>query len=487
MISDERKAPAYSIYELPLSGDGPAAEPSPAEIDAAEAHRLLLDNLAWYCQLRWAVAGILLLFGLSGFVPGLMAFFGLKGGLLWPFVLSPVLATANALFLAHMRLLKRSGNRPWTRRNLWAQIIFDLFIVTITVNRVGSLETFIAFFYLFHIVLSCIFLSRPESFLVAVVSLALFALCLGMETLGLLPRSAIYLEDGLREAMRINAAFPWVPLMFVCAIFLVVWFLASRLSSLLRHREQDLLETNERLLHSQKERMRFMLQTTHELKAPFAAIQANTQLLLKGYCGEMKPDAASVVRQIDERSHRLTGMIQEMLQLANLRSQSEGPLRFVELDLAAVLKSSIQQVRQIAEEHRISLKEDVLPAQGFGVEEHLKVLFINLIKNAIQYSHPGGAVEIRCAPLPEKGGVRISVRDQGIGIPADKLPKIFNEYFRTNEALQHNKDSTGLGLAIVRHIAETHRIGLQVESAQNAGTAFHLFFPAGMLSTTEKG
>jgi signal transduction histidine kinase len=350
--------------------------------------------------------------------------------------------------------------------------------VTLTVHQAGSVETTIAFLYLFHIVLSCIFLPRIESFAVTLIACALYAVCLGLETGGFLPPSTLYENDALRVSMNAMPGFPLIHIGSVEVTFLVVWFLTSRLSILLRTREKDLMETNQRLLSAQTERMRFMLQTTHELKAPFAAIQANTQLLLKGYCGALNQDALEIVQRIHERSHRLAGMIQEMLQWANLRSQSEGPLRRVPVSVASALLSSIEQVRPIAEEHRVTLREELQQADSLGIEDHLKVLFINLLKNAIQYSRKGGEVRVRCTIPPGSNEPQVVIEDHGIGIAPGKIPRIFDEYYRTNEAIAHNKDSTGLGLAIVRHIAETHRIRLRVESAPGEGTVFTLRFPA---------
>ncbi len=78
---------------------------------------------------------------------------------------------------------------------------------------------------------------------------------------------------------------------------------------------------------------------------------------------------------------------------------------------------------------------------------------------------------MQCSPA-EAGGATVTIEDQGIGIPADKLPRIFDEYYRTDEAVRHNKQSSGLGLAIVRHVAQTHGIGIRVESGPDVGTSF---------------
>ena len=89
-----------------------------------------------------------------------------------------------------------------------------------------------------------------------------------------------------------------------------------------------------------------------------------------------------------------------------------------------------------------------------AVEDHIKMLFTNLLSNAVIYSHEKGRVSVECKPSKETGPV-ITIEDRGIGMPADKLPKIFDEYYRTDEAARHNKTSTGLGLTIVHHVAQT--------------------------------
>jgi signal transduction histidine kinase len=110
------------------------------------------------------------------------------------------------------------------------------------------------------------------------------------------------------------------------------------------------------------------------------------------------------------------------------------------------------------------------------VDEQVRVLFSNVLANAVNYSFRNGQVQVACGEQPG-GGARVVIRDHGIGIEPDKLPLIFAEYYRTDRAAQHNASSSGLGLAIVRHVAQTHRIHITVESEVDKGTEFRLEFP----------
>jgi signal transduction histidine kinase len=144
-----------------------------------------------------------------------------------------------------------------------------------------------------------------------------------------------------------------------------------------------------------------------------------------------------------------------------------------------MVRWAIARVGATAQERRVIVDEAVAPAPVVAIEDHLKMLLTNIISNAVVYSTEGGIVRVRCGVAPPDGPV-VTVEDEGIGIPAEKLPRIFDDYYRTEEAVRHNKDSTGLGLAIVRHVAMSHGIRVQVESAPCRGTRFTLrFAPAG--------
>ena len=467
------------VYELPLAEPAPSSSAS-ADPDAATPWReaLLIGNVLWFVRLRWAAIASLASFGLVGIAfPDLLHSLGLRPQVDWPFLAAALLLLANLGFLGHARLIVRNPLRRGAIWNLWTQIVADLLVLTMVVHFLGSLETPTAFLYLAHVVLACIFFSRRQSLIVAAIAGGLYATCVGMERLHIIQTPGIYLDPLLRRTLTDQPAFPWVTLLSALGIYFVVWFLASHLSELVRGQELELAEANRRLTVAQREKTRHMLRTTHELKAPFAAIAANAQLLLKGHCGIFSEQATQVVARIAARCRRLAVEIQEMLQLANLQSAEEHPTP-TRLDVTEMVRWAVARVGAVAQERRVIVEEALSPATIVAVEDHIKMLLTNIIANAVVYSTEGGIVRVRCEGTPADGPV-VTVEDEGIGIPAEKLPRIFDDYYRTEEAVRHNKDSTGLGLAIVRHVATSHRIRVRVESAPGRGTAVTLRFPTG--------
>jgi signal transduction histidine kinase len=472
MISDKTNQPAAFELSLPeeilVSSDIRSTERPFSE-------SLLVHNVTWFCQFRWLVIAILLCYGIVGLFPHLIEHFGIRRPGLWPFTTAVILVLSNLTFL----YLARTRTAPaQITTNLWGQITVDLVILSIVVYFVGSLETNIAFTYLFHIVLSCVFFSGRQSLIVTVMAIGMFAACIIAEyVLKILPSMSIFAGSFREEYSAPILTMLGFNFFLTIGIWLAVWYLASHLSSMVRKRDHELAETNRKLIAASEERSRHMLTTTHQLKAPFAAIYSNAQLLLQGYCGEISDESRKVIERISMRCRRLTAEIQEMLQLANLSSTSMESLTQVRMISTELLEWCISQVEIIAKERNITFKTDIQPVAMLGAEDHFKMLFVNILNNAVIYSHRNGQVNISCKPGPNMEPV-IVIEDNGIGISADKLPRIFEEHYRTKEAVEHNKESSGLGLAIVKHVAEMYGIRIRVESNPGVGTKFELRLPA---------
>ena len=471
MVSDE--SIQATSYELPLIQELPVdSETKVSESPLPES--MLKQNVQWFCQFRWIVIAILVSFGFLGLFPGLIARLGMRPPGVWPFVTAAILTATNLFFLS---LAWTETSPAMVLLNLWSQITTDLVILTVVVYFVGGLETNIAFAYLFHIVLSCVFFSRRQSLIVTIMAIGMFAAgSIAEYVLKILPTRSIFASPSFGQEMSPESAVLIFNFLLAVGIWLVVWYLASHLSSMVRRRDFVLAQTNRRLIAAQEERSRHMLATTHQLKAPFAAIYSNAQLLQQGYCGQIPDEAVQVIKRISSRCRRLTAEIQKMLQLANLSSTSQATLPRTRIVSTDLLLWCISQVEPVAQERGVTFKADMRPVAMVGTEDHFKMLFVNLLSNAVVYSEKGGEVLISCHPGAHSEPI-ITISDQGIGIPAEKLPRIFEEHYRTKEAVQHNKESSGLGLAIVKQVAQMYKIRIRVESRPGSGTKFELRFP----------
>ncbi len=341
------------------------------------------------------------------------------------------------------------------------------------IHYVGSLGTFAPYMYLFHIVLACIFFPYAQSLLVTLCAMGMYLACILLEQSGIVAPQSL-LAAGPPRGGGLGGVLAWH---FGSLVFIsgTVWYLASWLASALRRRDEELAAINRRLIAATEERARYMIRTTHQLKAPFAAIHANAQLLLGGYCGPIPEAAVAIIRQIAARCEMLSREIKDMLQLANLRSAAQTPPAPVEIDLAELIAACLANLRPQATKRGIAVEEDLSSTPVLAVQDHALMMLDNAISNAVNYSRDGRRVWISCKPKPN-GGAAVVVRDEGIGISADRLPHIFDDYFRTTEAVKHNKESTGLGLAILRQAAIAGRVGVRVESARRRGPpSFSIF------------
>ncbi len=465
-----------AVYDLPLVHQAPDDVPG----DGADGP-LLLHHATWFCKLRWLVVAALLGLALTAGLAGpWLSRHGIELDAVWPLGIAGVLTLANAGYLAMLRATRSGPNlAAAAHRGLWLQILVDLAVLTAVVHFVGSVHSVAPLMYLFHIVLVCIFFPSAESLAVTGLAMAMYVLCVTVECFGAFPARSMWCPAP-PAAQGLASEAPWILVTHVTSVALIsltIWFLASRLAGALRERDAELAATNRRLLAATDERARHMLQTTHQLKAPFAAIHANTQLLLGGVCGKIPEEALEVVRRIAARCDMLSREIKAMLQLANLRSSAQDPPPPAAVELHEILRGCLAALQPLAAKREIGFVENIAPATIQGVYDHVVMMLDNVLSNAVAYSCEGQKVCVGCQPKAA-GGAVVTVADAGIGIPTLKLPQIFDDYYRTAEAVKHNKASTGLGLAIVRQVALAGKVGVRVESAPQEGTQFTLDFPA---------
>jgi len=219
-----------------------------------------------------------------------------------------------------------------------------------------------------------------------------------------------------------------------------------------------------------------MLQLAHELRSPLASIQNSMDMLLQGYAVQGTELHDEMVDLARDRAAGMLAWVNDFLRL--------GAVRHAEIERTVQPVQLLEVVWQLAFEMRVRARwravalhldvPDSLPLVRATYED-MEHLLSNLIWNAIKYTNPGGRVTISLKE--EERGVVGVVEDTGIGIPAQDLAKIFDEFYRAENAKEMDAHGTGLGLSIAKRVVELYGGQLHVESELGKGSRFTFVFP----------
>jgi two-component system OmpR family sensor kinase len=217
----------------------------------------------------------------------------------------------------------------------------------------------------------------------------------------------------------------------------------------------------------------FTSDASHELRTPLTVMKGETELVLR----RPRPieDYQSVLESNLEEIDRMTHIVDELLFLSRA-DMGEVKLESLPVALESLVEDIHRQAMLLGQDRNVEVfLGTVMPAVVQGDELRLRELLLNLVENAVKYSHPGGKVEI--ALLTDEQHARLSVTDQGIGIAPEDQRRIFDRFYRTDVARAHTKKGTGLGLAICEWIAEAHHGHIDVKSTVGHGSTFTVTLP----------
>jgi len=224
----------------------------------------------------------------------------------------------------------------------------------------------------------------------------------------------------------------------------------------------------------------FVSTVSHELRTPLASVLGFAELLLHR---ELKPERQrKYVSTIYQEARRLTTLINDFLDLQRMESGKQ-VYDMQPLELSSLLEEVVDRLSVNQEQHRFNWQCDASDSSVLGDRSKLTQLFTNLISNAVKYSPNGGEITIRCTR--EDNRVIVTVADQGLGIPADALPKLFTKFFRVDNSDRREIGGTGLGLAIVKEIVNRHKGDVAVSSELGKGSTFTVSLPLYQVQETE--
>jgi heavy metal sensor kinase len=224
---------------------------------------------------------------------------------------------------------------------------------------------------------------------------------------------------------------------------------------------------------------RFVADASHELRTPLTILH-----------GELESFAADT-RLDSELRERAASLLEEVVHLSKIVGQlftlsrldaGEGQTEWTHFDLAEIAKTTAEQMSLLAEDKKISIACNIkqpVPVEGDRVR--LKQIVVNLLDNAIKYTPQNGAIQLSVNAV--NGHAILEVADNGIGIPAEALPHIFERFYRVDQTRSADSESAGLGLSIVKSICTAHGAEVEVQSTVRDGSCFRVKLP---LSKTKK-
>jgi two-component system phosphate regulon sensor histidine kinase PhoR len=222
-------------------------------------------------------------------------------------------------------------------------------------------------------------------------------------------------------------------------------------------------------------RHEFVANVSHELKTPLAAIKAYAETLRLGAVNDRENNLGFVVR-IEEQADRLHQLILDTLQIARVESGREA-FDIANIPVAGAVDACVAQLAGEAQLKNITLRiqPPVQPLSVRADEDGLRTILENLVDNAIKYTPENGEVVLRW--WPENSSVVLEVRDTGIGIAAKDQGRIFERFFRVDQARSRELGGTGLGLSIVKHLAQAFGGSVSLMSELGKGSRFLVRIP----------
>lgn len=447
---------------------------------------LALVRYSWFIRLRWVFAvaalALLMLERLKATAPDrpfaiAMCIIALAViNIVWTVIGSRLHGAIKAGFTVSPDVI---------RRVVWfanAQMTVDLLLLTVILRYSGGIESPMAVFYLFHMLIAALLLKPLNALLQGCWALLLYV-GLGVgECLGWISPHYPFMVSSTGIDPHADWAFVVAGIGTLGIGVFGTLFFTLQISMRLDEQEHELEQANEALQASQKalgtlhtRRSRFMQTAAHQLKSPLTGIEMLAGLIRDGVVQGDR--IQETVERITSRCQEAIVQVAELLTLARLEDVDLTRHTYASTNVNDVVARVIIRFTEQFKGKRLSL--DVSPASGVAEAavdaRDLEDCLANLVDNAVKYTPEGGSVRVstRC----EDGMISVAVKDTGMGIAEDAVDDIFEPFRRGNLALAANIPGSGLGLAIVREVVERAKGRIEVRTSPGEGSEFIVRFP----------
>jgi signal transduction histidine kinase len=236
----------------------------------------------------------------------------------------------------------------------------------------------------------------------------------------------------------------------------------------------ELKRTKEEMERLNEFKSEFIWTVAHELRSPVGGAQSLLRTLMRGLAGELSDNQRHILGRVESRLDELLELINDLLTLATAQTIGQDePL--VAVPLQAVLQKVLERISPLANNKQVDLAYEAPPydLSVWGTQDGLNKVFSNLIGNAVKYTPSDGSVLVLVANnAVESEKIEITITDTGIGIPAEDLPHIWDDFYRASNAKTAEIQGTGLGLSIVKDLVERFAGNIEVQSQAGQGATF---------------
>lgn len=420
-------------------------------------------RIAWLVNLRWI--GITLLLGIIPIVERTLPW---QLGYPQIYCLIGIWISLNLLFFF---LCKYLHFKDFTEEILFTelQVVFDFILLSFLIHFTGGIGNPFYFIFLVHIIISGILFEGSWPYINASLAALLMTVWSLLEYTGTVQVYAL-------TEHAISRRFYVISLMaFYLLIFTSTYVIRDIISGY-RMLKRVIDQKSELLERTIVERDRIFRFTAHELKSPLTTLRSMLAVLEEVYGERLLDEVRDIVKRAVKRTDQVLWMVKDMIEVTQYK-QGTAQQNITRVRYADWIQQVVEQHRTLAENKNIALTITPLDPR---IEVELDTIALekvlsNLVDNAIRYSNAGGQVQVE--PFVKATVFGFRVKDTGIGIAAEDLPKIFDEFYRSPNAREQESLGTGLGLCLVKQIIERYGGKIEVESVLGQGSVFNVALP----------
>lgn len=254
-----------------------------------------------------------------------------------------------------------------------------------------------------------------------------------------------------------------------------LWRSHRELEQRIKERTGELARANEELKRLNQMKTDFVSNVSHELRTPLTSIKGFTSLLSDGKLGPTNEEQKRRLSRIDEQTNTLIKLVNDLLDISRIQSGGVA-MAFQPVRIQQLLEGPLDLLQEQIREKKLEFKGDYPGETEIWVDrEKMERVFLNLLGNAVKFTPAGGKITIQA--VPRKGEVQFDITDTGIGMEPKDLGRIFEEFYRSENAIRQDIKGTGLGLSLVKQVIEAHQGKIWATSKLGQGSTFSVILP----------